>query len=114
MKDKHFIILIIITIISGVSIGLFGRWFKNHQAEKELWYNRVGIISAVGEEDGYTHDKFHNPVEYYKVLIRDVKDSTLFIEWVTTKEQYYNYQVGDTTKFRFINKNRYFKIYDKH
>lgn len=83
---------------------------RNQQAQKHMFFNKKAVIVAVGEQQGPDHSKFHKPVEYYKILVRDLQDTTLFLEWETTKEKYYNYKINDTVSFTFINKYRWFHI----
>lgn len=82
--------------------------FKNK--DSLFYFNKKGVIVQMGDEKGHTHDKFHRPTIFHSLLIRDLKDTTLFIEWSTSKEKYYNYQIGDTVKFDYIKKEHWFYI----
>lgn len=79
----------------------------------ELYFNKKGIIVKMGSEEGYTNDKFHNATQNHTLLIMDLKDTTSFLEWRTSAEDYYNYNVGDTVHFKHIRKERWFKINKK-
>ena len=73
-----------------------------------------GIIVSMGSEDGLTEDKFHNPTLFHTLLIRSVRDTTLFVEWSVSKEKYYNYHVRDTVKFDYIRRDHWFHINPKN
>lgn len=83
----------------------------------DLYYDLTGVIVAMNDDDQeLTKDKFHRPVLCANVLIRQTKDTMLFVELSTCKDNlidkawYYNHDVGDTVHFDFINKKRFFRI----
>lgn len=82
--------------------------FKNK--DDQFYFNKKGIIIGIGKDEGYSRDKFHTPTIFHTLLIQDIKDTTLFCEWETTREKYYNYHIDDTVKFDFIKKERWFTI----
>ena len=98
-------------LVLGLGIFMISDIFrsctKDHSSE--LYLNKKGIIVKMGQEEG-TYGKFHQPTVYHTLLIMDMKDSTAFLEWITTHEKYYNYRVGDTVHFDRIRKDRWFKI----
>lgn len=96
-----------ITIIS-LCVGIL-IYEQVHKSDLR-YQNKTAVIVSMGQEDGTTKDKFHKPTIFHTLLIRDVQDTTLFAEWNTTQEKYYNYQVGDTVHFDYISKNRWFHI----
>lgn len=107
---KNATLLIILVILSLVIFITSSLYFRQKTATDKMYFNKVGVVVNVGNESGPSHDKFYNPTEYPKLLIRDTKDTTLFLEWGVTKEAYYNYNKGDTVRFRFIDSTRYFHI----
>lgn len=78
--------------------------------DDRLYQNFDGKIVAIGSQTAPSHNKFHNPVEYHKILIQMQTDTTLFFEWETTAEKYYNYKINQVVHFDFICKDRVFKI----
>lgn len=76
----------------------------------ELLFNKKYVIVTMGQEEGVT-GKLHTPTIWKIVLTRDVEDTTLFMQHrFYTDEVYYNHKVGDTLKFKYIRKDRIFRI----
>ena len=71
-----------------------------------------GVVVGIRSSEELKNE-YNEPAEYYKILIRDISDTTLYVEWSTTREKYHNYKIGDTVHFDLINKSRYFRIYLK-
>ena len=63
---------------------------------KTTKYFVTAVVVKVGNEDGFTFDKFHTPTQYHTLLLRDTKDSTKFCELSISPERYYNTHINDT------------------
>lgn len=96
------------------------------QNKKELYYNRDGIIIGMDEERIKESDgRYHN---IKKVLIQDAIDNEMQIEFVCEPDQrryrlvtclktlkenewFAKHKIGDKVFFKYIRKDRYFKIH---
>ena len=80
------------------------------RCEERKIYNKNFVVIKVGKDDGVTSGKIHTPTVYKTVLAMSTEDTTKFIEWSMTTEKFYNTHIGDTLKFKFLNKERLFTI----
>lgn len=103
-----------LTIISTTIFAFFILFmiaFIDRKKVKDNTYSDMyGVVVRIESLEDYSHNSFREPDDYYKILIRDLYDTTLFAVWPTNKEAYYNYKIGDTIHFDLINKSRYFRI----
>jgi len=102
--------IVMFSMVGAIFCGIYAILFIHKDYTNELYFNKKGIIVKMGEEEGFTNDKFHNPTQHHTLLIIDLKDTTAFLEWRTSAEKYYNYNIGDTVHFEHIRKERWFKI----
>jgi hypothetical protein len=110
--------IVIILMILG---GMFGiRSCRSKYHDKELFRNEKCVIVRTASNDALTQDKFHTPVFVKTWLVQRVADTTEFAELTSytrdvktfkiTNELWYNKGVGDTVCFKYILKDRFFKI----
>ncbi len=83
----------IIVIAMVISIFVFS---------KTTTYSITAVVEGVGQEDGFSHNKFHTPTQYHTLLIRDITDSTKLCELSVSQERYYNTLVGDSINIKYI------------
>lgn len=103
-------IFVVIIVISVPFSALFIKCPNSREKDNSLYHNFNGKIVAIGEQTAPSHNKFHAPTEYYKLLIQMQTDTTLFFEWMTTPEKYYNYKINQIVHFDYIKKDRTFHI----
>jgi len=92
--------------------------------DNELLFNYKCIIVKTNAEESLTKDKFHKPTICRTWLIQSVIDTTSFAElgtcghwgqgensyWNISNSEFYNKKIGDTLFFKYIRKDRFFKI----
>jgi hypothetical protein len=113
--STSFLIIIIgmaVICLTGFIFVIFGS-NEPSISDERYYINQSGVIVSMGSEDGETNDKFHRPTVFHTILIQHAQDSTLFVEWSVSKEKYYNYHVGDSVKFDYIQKAHWFHINKK-
>ncbi len=111
-KLKEFIndpFRIVLLLVLAIIIAIIIYRSENRHLD-ELYFKKYCIVVKVGQESGLSDNRFHTPTVSHTILVRDLNDSTLFMEWKTTKEKYYNYNIGDTIFFDYIRKDSWFKI----
>lgn len=112
-KNIFFESLMGIFVIVALCV-IFYLIIENREPKTDKHYiNLKGKIVSMGEESGKTRDKFHTPTQFHTLLIQNSEDTTLYMEWETTSEKYYNYYIGDTVNFDYISKSRWFHIKHK-
>lgn len=111
--------IIIIIIAAAFLIGC-GEIVGSAEDSEKNYRNEKFVIVNTNESPGLTDDKFRSPVLVKKWLIRSVSDTTMFAElssynginngWSITNEMWYNHKIGDTLFFKWLRKDRFFKI----
>ena len=101
--------------ISGLFVffllfSIYAMMTDHRRCEARKIYNKNFVVIKVGKDDGVTSGKIHTPTVYKTVLAMSTEDTTKFIEWSMTTEKFYNTHIGDTLKFKFLNKERLFTI----
>lgn len=109
MKDKSSTLLYITLFILLLMI-VFAVVMESTVREKNTYYNIKTVVVQMGKDEGPTRDKFHRPTVYPLILVRSVEDTTLYMQWLTTPEKYYNYNIGDTITFKEVRKYKWFHI----
>ena len=119
---KKLIILLITLVFTVVGLVIYGlyRHVYGTYHHHELYFNAHGIIVEMNGNTEAFVGKFHKPQNCKTVLIQDAVDTTLFVELSTCNYQYivdtewfYNHKVGDSVRFDYIRKDRYFRIQRK-
>lgn len=115
--NKLLRITLIFIVCLIVFIIIIGNTSKN--SKDKFYYNRYGKVVAINmDTTARSQDKFNRPLQCGMVLVRDMVDTTLFVELSTcygpiyglTKEWYYNKHINDSVYFSFIRKDHYFHI----
>ena len=60
----------------------------------EKYNSNTATIVQIGNES-FLSKEYHSPTKDYKILLRDIQDSTLFLECIVEIVEYYNCRIGD-------------------
>lgn len=106
IKEWRYGILTLLLISGVIALICFDRAKLNREVYRDL----DCVVVKVGQENTRTRDKFHTPTETNLLLLRSLKDSTMFMEYRVNDQKFYNTRVGDTLHWDIVAWNRFFYI----
>jgi hypothetical protein len=110
------ILLLIIGTLGWIFWYLATGGNKDHS--HELYTNYKVTIVDMGNGVKEVGSKHKRRVNAHFILLRSVKDTSLITEWEQhdwhiplTDSTYYNHKIGDTLFFKYIRKDRFWKLH---
>lgn len=107
---KKLILLLTITILISC---------KPKITSEDFYINTKCVIIKTNEGQGFSNDKYHNPVVVKTWLIKSLDDTTKYRELYSnsypysmriTNEMWYNHKIGDTLHYDYLSKSEFFTI----